>query len=140
MLPVPQPILLRPDGVSLATLADPVLLPILLERGEQPFFEWYASIDLMMSEESMFKESDLLAVGGTRLYAGIQCSYLDGYHFMATAFDILWKKALKETEILRATHFRLEAYLHQWHGYIGHDYGFELDVRLQRYVLKRSLS
>src|SRR3989338_62578 len=140
MLPVPQPILIGDNGVSLATLADSALLPVLLERGEQPFFEWYASIDLMMSEESMFRESDLLLVGGTRLYAGIQCSYLDGYHFIATAFDTLWKRALQETQILSATHFRLEAFLHQWHGYIGHDYGFELDARLQGYVLKRSFS
>ena len=140
MLPAPQLILRTDQGISLATLADSTLLPVLLEQGEQPFFEWYSSIDLTVSEESMFKESELLFVGGTKMYASGQCNYLEGYHFITAAFDTLWKRALKETKILRATHFRMEAFLHQWHGYIGHDYGFELDARLQGYVLKRSLS
>lgn len=140
MLPVPQPILIRDDGVSLATLADSTLLPVLLERGEQPFFEWYSSINLIVAEEPMFKESELLLVGGTKLYASGQCTYLEGYRFIIAAFDTLWKEALRETEILRATHFGMEAFLHQWHGYIGHDYGFELDARLQGYVLKKDLS
>lgn len=88
----------------------------------------------------MFQESELQSVGGTKLYASGQCPYLDGYHFITAAFDTLWGKALQETQILRATHFRLEAFLHQWHGYIGHDYGFELEAQLQGYVLKHSLS
>src|SRR3989338_2124496 len=140
MLPVPQPILIRDNGVSLATLADSTLLPVLLEQGEQPFFEWFYSLDLTVSEGIMYKESELRAVGGAKLHASGQCPYLDGYTFISAAFDTLWKRALQETQILRATHFRLEAFLHQWHGYIGHDYGFELDARLHGYVLKRSFS
>ncbi len=140
MLPVPQPILVRPDGVSLATLADSALLPVLLERGEQPFFDWFYSVDLTVWEGSMFKESELQVVGGTKLHASGQCHYFEGYNFITAAFDTLWKRALQETQILRATHFKLEAFLHQWHGYIGHDYGFELDAQLQGYVLKRFLS
>lgn len=140
MSPVPQPILIRDNCVSLATLADSTLLPVLLERGEQPFFNWYCSLDLALSEGSMFTASELQLVGGTKLQASGQCHYLDGYHFITAAFERLWKSALRETQILRATHFRMEAFLHQWHGYIGHDYGFELDARLQGYVLKKSFS
>src|SRR3989344_3499630 len=140
MLPALQPILITGGGISLARLADSTLLPVLLERGEQPFFEWDSSIDLIVSEKSMFKKSELLFVGGTKMYASGQCNYVEGYQFITAAFDVLWKRALKETEVLRATHFRMEAFLHQWHGHIGHDYGFELDARLQGYVLKKDLS
>ena|SRR3989338_4724484 len=140
MLHIPQLISIRDNGVSLATLADSTILPVLLERGEQPFFDWFYSVDLTMSEGQMFKESELQSLGGTKLYASGQCPYLDGYHFITAAFDKLWSKAVEETEMLRASHFRMEASLHQWHGHFGHDYGFELEARLQGYVLKNSLS
>ena len=140
MLPALQPILITDRRISLASLADPTLLPVLLERGEQPFFEWYSSIDLITSEGSMFREPELRLVGEAKLYASGQCDYSEGYRFIVAAFDVLWKRTLRETEILRATHFHMEAFLHQWQGYIGHDYGFELDTRLQGYVLKNSLS
>jgi len=135
---LPQPVLDRENGFTLAKLVDASLLPVLLERGEQPFLELYSSLTADSLE--IIDPSELVLVGGATLFAYGQCQYLEGYRFITSAFDKLWDESLKKTEMLRATHFRMEARLREWHGYIGHDYGFELDAGLRGYVLKNSLS
>ena len=136
MLNLPQPLLQRDDGFSLARLVDANLLPVLLERGEQPFVELFSSLNL----ESTIDPLELVSLGSTRIFAYGQCNYLDSNYLMNKLFEKLWERSLKETEMLKATYFKLEAVLHQWHGHIGHDYGFELDAVLEGYMLKNALS
>lgn len=141
---LPQPILWHNEKYLLAKLVDDYTLPVLLERGEQPFLELYSNEEFieLSNLSNSFNFLDLVQVGEKlTFYKAVQVISGDDYRSLVSVFKIVWNQALKQTKKINASYFNLEVVLKtSYADPKGYDFCFELGAELHRYKSRNSLS